>query len=55
MIWGFLSGVVLYYISFNATSNIINESGATNDYWNTGVVVFFTLIVFHHWLVFKET
>ena len=55
MLWGFISGLVLYYFSFGATSGIILKSGMTNDYWNTGLVVFFTLILVHHMTVLSET
>jgi hypothetical protein len=55
MAWGFLSGVILYFFCFGAASGIISESGITNDYWNSGMLLFFTLIVTHHCVIFGET
>lgn len=45
----------MYYITFYSVSNVINSSGHVNDYWNTGVVLFFTLIATHHALIWTET
>lgn len=55
LIWGILCGVILYYITFYSCTGIISKQGYVNDYWNTGVVIFFTLIATHHVLVWTET
>jgi hypothetical protein len=54
MIWGFLCGLILFYFSFYGMGGIILSNGWTNDYWNTGFVVFFTLILAHHMFVWTE-
>jgi hypothetical protein len=54
-VWGLLSGLILYYLVFRVASGIIVSDGQTNDYYNSGFVVFMTLIVFHHMLMWTET
>jgi hypothetical protein len=36
-------------------SGIILETGQTNDYWNTGSVIFFSIITTHHFIIWSET
>jgi magnesium-transporting ATPase (P-type) len=55
MLWGFLCGFILFFFTFYSMSGIILSNGYTNDYWNTGFVVFFTLITTHHMLMWSET
>lgn len=54
-IWGFVIGAMMYFFTYNQMGGVISSAGQINDYWNTGVVVYFINVVSHHVMIFAET
>jgi hypothetical protein len=53
--WGFVCGAFVYYSTYFTMGGPISTAGQTNDYWNSGVVIYSTMVFCHHVMVFCET
>jgi magnesium-transporting ATPase (P-type) len=54
-IWGFVVGAMMYYFSFGLMDGPISAAGQTNDYWNSGIVLLFVQVLYHHLLCLSES
>jgi len=54
-IWGFIVGLMMYFLTFHSLSGIIYKDGQINDYWNSGVAVYLINFLGHHLMITVET
>ena len=55
LVWTYISGILVYYISMHGFGHIVNSDGHVNNYWNVGATIILTDVMAVHVIIFSQT